>query len=150
MFLIANQSDKDKACAQIQGWNKPMWLSSSTEAPKRSLAQCKLAERWYNEIAEHSENGRVYERNMMRLTFGVPILLASELKMSEGFRDVWNHGLINYSFEYRLKVVGVIAITSLMGIKEMTEYLHAVEVDSSSKGFVLSKPDEYKLAMGEK
>jgi hypothetical protein len=144
------ETDKDKQALKdaVDSWTKPVWVETTYEEPDRSDMQRKLAEAWYTDIYQQSENERSYERNYYRLTYGVPILLASDLKKSQEFRDSWNHGLVHYDYESRLRAMGIVRIMSLMSVKEATGYLREIEQDVNTRGLVLHVREEYEQAMG--
>ena len=148
MRKVESEQDKESLIEAVNSWTKPVWIETTYEAPERSSMQRKLAEAWYTDISKQSENGRSYERNYYRLTFGVPILLASNLKKSQEFRDTWNHGLVHYDYEFRLRAMGIVKVTSLMSVAEMTEYLREIEQDVNNRGLVLHTIEDYDIAMG--
>jgi hypothetical protein len=148
MRKVETDKDKQALIKAVESWTKPVWVETTYEEPDRSDMQRKLAEAWYTDIYQQSENGRSYERNYYRLTYGVPILLASDLKKSQEFRDAWNHGLVHYDYESRLRAMGIVRIMSLMSVKEATEYLREIEQDVNARGLVLHVREEYEQAMG--
>lgn len=151
-MLIRNESDRQEAHRLIDSWSltKVMELIGHIYKPDRSKAQNSLSHKWYAERAKQTENGVDYERFHCKLTYGVPILLSSQLKKSQVFRDVWDSTLKHFEYEQRFQAMAVVSVTSLMSVSEFKEYLDIVNMESSIQGLVLSQPDEYKLAMGEK
>ena len=151
-MLIKNEQDRQKAHRLIDSWSlkKVMELIGHVYKPDRSKAQNSLSHNWYFERGQQTGSGKDYERYHCKLTYGVPILLNSSLKRSQTFRDVWNDTLKHFEYEQQFQAMSIVLVSSLMSVSEFKEYLDIINMESSIQGIILSQPDEYKLAMGEK
>ena len=121
----------------------------------RSLAQNRLAFRWYNDAADQLKDGTASDkRAYCKLHFGVAILKDGTGKSAEKFRDVYDRIIRPLTYEQKLELMTEpinLPITSLMTVKQFTQSLDAVQQFFSSIGVVLVTDDGlYDLAMGRK
>jgi hypothetical protein len=121
----------------------------------RSLAQNRLAFRWYNDAADQLKDGTASDkRAYCKLHFGVAILKDGTGKAAEKFRDVYDRIIRPLTYEQKLELMTEpinLPITSLMTVKQFTQYLDAVQQFFSSIGVVLVTDDDlFNTAMGRK
>lgn len=113
----------------------------------RTLAQNRLAFKWYAEMGKQSGAGKEYERNYCKWHLGFPILLAREDVEEE---IVYMHQILSdVLYEKRMEAMELVEVTRLFRVDEFTEYLRSMERHATDAGWYLSKPeDEYNEAMG--
>jgi hypothetical protein len=121
----------------------------------RSLAQNRLAFRWYNDAADQLKDGTASDkRAYCKLHFGVAILKDGTGKATDKFRDVYDRIIRPLTYEQKLELMTEpinLPITSLMTVKQFTQYLDAVQQFFSSIGVVLVTDDDlFNAAMGRK
>jgi hypothetical protein len=121
----------------------------------RSLAQNRLAFRWYNDAADQLKDGTASDkRAYCKLHFGVAILKDGTGKSAEKFRDVYDRIIRPLTYEQKLELMTDpinLPITSLMTVKQFTQYLDSVQQFFSSIGVVLVTDDDlFNTAMGRK
>jgi hypothetical protein len=121
----------------------------------RSLAQNRLAFRWYNDAADQLKDGTASDkRAYCKLHFGVAILKDGTGKAAEKFRDVYDRIIRPLTYEQKLELMTEpinLPITSMMTVKQFTQYLDAVQQFFSSIGVALVTDDDlFNTAMGRK
>ena len=147
-MLITTEADKQNVIVRIQAFTlkKPMVVTAEEYKPNRSLAQNKLAFKWYSEIAKQSGEGIDDERNKYKWKYGCEILSES----SSTFSEFYGNLVARYTYEENLKAMEFVQVTSLMKVSEFALYLKRVEQSAIERGFVLSHPsDLYYQAIGE-
>jgi hypothetical protein len=90
---------------------------------KRTLPQNALKSVWYAEIAK--ERGDVTAReveNECKLNFGIPIL-----RRDPGNNWIYENSIDKLPYEKRVKAMTRFAVTSLMSVKELTEYIKEMQ-----------------------
>ena len=114
----------------------------------RRLIQNRLMWHWYQELAEQSDRHGMTKVDLVcynKLNLGVPILL-----IDENFAEVWE-SMRFLSYEQKLKAMRFMPITSIMNIKQMTEFLTDFKIYWNQKGCELTtSQDLYFEALGIK
>lgn len=113
-----------------------------TEGRDRSTEQNNLSHKWYGEIAEHTGEDREEVRARCKLEHGIPILRRDK----EKFREVYNRTLLHLTYAEKLAFVRYteMAVTSMMNVGQMTEYLDLVFRVHAEQGIALTiPPDKY-------
>lgn len=121
----------------------------------RSAAQNRLAFKWYEEAANQLKDGSKQEkRAYCKLHIGVGILKAGTSKICEQFRAQYDLVIKPLSYEDKLRAMVPpfdLPVTSLMTVKQFSEYLDEVWHHFTRLGVSLTQPpDIYELAMGIK
>jgi len=118
-------------------------LEALRKPEKRKLKQNRLAFKWYKERAEFFKNTPDYEHRFCKYTYGIPILCAED----DQFATDYELTVQMLSYESRLRAMKHFDVTSLMGVKQFSEYLHTIEIESAKEGCILTHPDEYMDAL---
>jgi len=149
-MIIANQYHKNRAIELINSWSlkTPMELIGQIYKPDRTKAQNRLLYKWIAEINKQSGNGIDHERNTLKFRYGCQVLMQND--KNEDFRSFYGKLVETYDYEDCVKSMAFISVSSLMNVSEFTEYLRHIETYALGLGYHLSKPDEYKNAMGIK
>lgn len=104
----------------------------------RTREQNRLQFLWAREAAEqHGDRTPEEQRNEWKLRHGVPILRED----SPEFRDTYDRLIKPLSYEQKVKAMDLIAVTSLLKVKQMVRYLDAIERECAEEGVVLTQPD---------
>jgi hypothetical protein len=118
------------------------FAASVFEGSKRSLAQNRLQRLLCNEIASQWEgHSPEYVRAYCKLTIGVPLLSED----SEAFRETYDRLLKPMAFEQKIEIMAEpmdLPVTRIMTVAQKSEYLSGIYDHFSSKGFVLTKPED--------
>lgn len=101
--------------------------------PKRSDDQNRISHAWYAEIAKFHGESPIEAKARCKLEIGVPILRAA----SEEFRVSYDKAVKPLPYETKLEIMKFFPVTSLMKVKELTEYLEAVQRKYSEQGLML-------------
>jgi Fe-S cluster assembly scaffold protein SufB len=104
----------------------------------RTKEQNRLQFLWAREAAEQRGDRTPEEqRNEWKLRFGVPILRED----SPDFRDTYDRLIKPLTYEQKLKAMDLIAVTSLLKVKQMVRYLDSIERECAEEGVKLTSPD---------
>jgi len=149
-MLITNEAQRSAFIAKANkvDLSKKSWLFEAKPfEPKRSDSQNRLLNLWYTEIGKQSGNGFSYERNFYKFTYGAPILVRDNQEFAEFYGEL----VANLEHEMCIQAIQFIQVSSIMKVKQFTEYLNNIDQNSIERGFHLSKPDDiYFQAMGIK
>lgn len=106
--------------------------------PDRSAEQNRLQFKWATEVAQQCGDRSIDEiREDWKLRHGVPILRRD----LEQFRDIYDEILKPRSYEEKLKAMKYISVSSIMTVKQMQEYLDAIQREALQQGFLLTEPE---------
>lgn len=126
--------------------DKPYVVTVKQVKKDRSLAQNKLAFQWYAELGKQSGNGKEFERNFCKWTYGMPILMQRD---DEKIHEFYMTLIDNLTYEQRVAAMEYTDVTRMFKVKEFTEYLQSMERYAGDMGYYLSRPeDAYDEAMG--
>jgi hypothetical protein len=104
----------------------------------RTKEQNRLQFLWAREAAEQRGDRTTEEqRNEWKLRYGVPIMRAD----SPQFREVYDRLIKPLSYEEKIGAMELIAVTSLMRVRQMVQYLDAIERECAEEGVKLTDPD---------
>ena len=113
---------------------------SATKGKKRSIIQNKLQRLWCNEISEQGDQEPEEIRGFCKLTMGVPILRAE----NDDFCEKYDSIIKPHTYEEKLIMMMEpldFPVTRLMSTKQKTDYLDAIYHYWTSKGLVLTDPN---------
>lgn len=139
--IIRTADDLDMLKAFLDTRKLP-FTAEIIEGRDRSKEQNKLAFKWYGEISEQTGEEIEDVRARCKLEIGVPIMRRD----SEKFRDTYDRLVRPLSHADKLDLIRdtEMPVTSLMKIKQMTEYLDLMFRRHSTFGIVLTiPPDRY-------
>tara|TARA_R110000822_G_scaffold81496_1_gene193516 strand:- start:1 stop:444 length:444 start_codon:yes stop_codon:yes gene_type:complete len=108
---------------------------------KRSVEQNSLTHKYYAEIAASREDMTVNQvRAECKMIFGVPILRAN----NEKFRETYDRVLKPLPYETKLEFIErtELPITSLMSVKQMSQYIDDMLKHFRERGVYLTLPEE--------
>jgi hypothetical protein len=149
-MIIRTDSDRNEFIARAVkiDLTKQVWrFEAKPYKPNRSAEQNRLAFMWYAELAKQSGNGKDYERNFCKWTYGCPILVEHDVN---GFSAFYENLINRYDYEQCVASMDFIQVTSMFNVQQMSEYLKHMELYAGEKGYFLTKPvDVYHLAMGK-
>ena len=119
----------------------------------RSLAQNRLLHKWFGEIS--AEQGILPDE--VKFTYKKRFLIdifsrrddGVYLQTLEALRKLYKDGYKDDSLFLHRQIVNKTS-TSDANVKEMTEFLNYIEIDAAQQGIVLTRPDDYSVALGIK
>jgi hypothetical protein len=109
----------------------------------RTDSQNRLAQRWFTDISTQlGDVTREEVRADCKVTFGVPILRAE----NEAFRQHWDgmFGALSYQKQREAVAVLDVPVTRHMTLKQMTEFMDAMQRHWSEMGIRLTDPEAMK------
>ena len=121
----------------------PVTVAVTAGEPTRRDAQNRLAQRWFTDIARHF--GDVTHEDVRadcKLRFGVPIMRRD----SEPFRASYDPIMKHQTYEAKVAAIKAwdLPVTRLMGVKQMTEFMDAVQREFLPQGVRLTDPEALK------
>lgn len=104
----------------------------------RSIDQNSMIYALYQQIAQQTEDGIIDIRRECKLHFGVPILRAA----NEEFRYVYDNAIRPLEYDFKLRAMDWLPVTSKMGRRQATEFIDTVIREYSQRGVSLVHPSE--------
>lgn len=106
---------------------------------RRSLDQNAMIYALYQQIAEQVEGEQIVDiRRECKLRYGVPIMRAG----SEEFRYVYDRAIKPLDYEFKLRAMDWLPVTSKMSKAQATEFIDTVIREYSQRGLSLVHPSE--------
>jgi hypothetical protein len=136
---IANEFNRSQAMTFIAQQPLPFSVTI-TDTSKRSIEQNRLQWLWFAEIAAQTGETPSDVQARCKLEIGVPLLR----EQNERFRALYDRILKPLPPKDKLALMGepiALAVTSLMTVKQFTEYLERVFEHHTSKGYELTQPE---------
>jgi hypothetical protein len=104
----------------------------------RSREQNRLQFLWAREAAEQRGDRTAEEqRNEWKLRYGVPIMRED----SPEFRATYDRLIKPLTYPQKIEAMDLIAVTSLMKVRQMVRYLDCIERECAEEGVKLTAPD---------
>lgn len=138
-----------KTQGDLEGWFKflslqPMPMTvSQTKGAKRTRPQNRTIHLWFGEIAAYMGDRTADEvKAECNLRFGLPILTRDDAEWSSAFGYIFN----SLSYPAKLKAIRVLDVpfTRRMTVKQLTEYMDAMQVEYRGQGIHLTDPELMK------
>ncbi len=147
-MIISNENDRSLFIQKLNkiDLSKGAWqVDAAIYKPSRSKAQNKLLFKWYGEISKQSGDSLENVRNELKFRLGCQILCQNP--KNDDFRAFYESLMSMYTYEQCVSAMAFVGVSSLMNVKEFTEYLRQIEFYSVNQGYVLTHPDEFNEAM---
>ena len=104
----------------------------------RSLDQNALQWVWATEAArQYGDRTALEVQREWKLVHGVPILRSE----NEAFREKYDKHVKPLTYEEKLAFMDLIDVTSIMGVRQMTEYQDTVQRECLQNGLRLTDPE---------
>ena len=145
--LIVNSTESlQRVLGDIrQMWNKHKFIRLNIKTGKdRSIDQNAISHCWYEQVArELREDSPEGVKCECKLRFGVPILRAADAD----FREMYDTAIRGHlSYAQKLKAMRFLPVTSLMTVKQLSQYLEDVQAHYATRGVVLEFPEDGRRA----
>ena len=143
--IIREPDHVDALAAMLRFRKLPITVTWTQGAP-RSHAQNRLAQRWFTDIATQlGDQTHEDVRAECKMRFGVPILRAE----NEAFRLSYDRVIKPMPYEEKLEAIKAfdLPVTRLMTVKQMTEFMDAMQKHWSAQGVRLTDPEALKYEM---
>ena len=136
---IANEFQRQQVEIYIRQHAIPFTVTVN-DASRRSVEQNKLLWLWHSEIAQQTGETASEVQAHCKLQIGVPLLR----EQNERFRELYDRILKPLPYQDKLALMGPpmeLPVTSLMTVKQFSEYLERVFEHHTSKGYELTQPE---------
>jgi hypothetical protein len=140
--IIRHHDHIDALAAMLRFRKLPITVTWTQGAP-RSDAQNRLAQRWFTDIATQlGDQTHEDVRAECKMRFGVPILRAE----NDAFRVSYDRVLKHVPYEEKLQAIRDfdLPVTRLMTVKQMTDFMDAMQKHWSVQGVRLTDPEALK------
>lgn len=135
--IITNADELDAFTALLGNLKLPITVEWVT-GRDRTREQNRLQFLWAREAAEQRGDRTPEEqRSEWKLRYGVPIMRED----SPEFRDVYDRLIKPLSYPQKIEAMELIAVTSLMKVRQMVRYLDAIARECAEQGVKLTDPD---------
>ena len=136
-FTLSSLVKKGEAAQAV--FQAPEGMVCTIEPPRRTLSQNALIYKWYAEAARDKvEPSPIDARRHCKLHFGVPILRGGNADFCEKYDRTIKH----LPYETKLGLMDIVPVTSLMNVKQESQYLDEVFRHYTSKGARLTIPED--------
>lgn len=129
----------------------PLTVTAEQEEENRSAKQNRLLWLWNTEIGNHLGMGKDEVHDMLKEKFAVPIFTRdskSYAEMVESVKNVRRAGMTKDADQLKKQIVKLTS-TADFSVKQMTEYLHSMELFAGNVGATITFPEDiYNSAMG--
>lgn len=107
-------------------WREHKYLRVSIKTGKdRSLDQNAISHAWYEQVSRELREGSALDvKCECKLRYGVPILRAEDDEFRAFYDGAVKHAL---TYEQKVQAMKFIPVTSLMTVKQLSEYLVAMQ-----------------------
>jgi hypothetical protein len=140
--IIRTPADLE-AYVVLLGTLRMPFTAQHKQGADRSLDQNALQFLWANEAAQQRGDRTFIEvRREWKLRHGVPILRRDE----PDFRAKYDKHVRPLPYEEKVEFMDMIDVTSIMGVRQMTEYLDMVQRECAQQGIRLTDPETQKAA----
>ena len=145
--LIVNSTESlQRVLGDIrQMWNEHKFLRLNIKTGKdRSLDQNAISHCWYEQVSrELREDTALGVKRYCKLHFGVPILRAED----EEFRAFYDAAIKPHlTCEEKLQSMDMLPVTSRMSVKQLSQYLEAMQAHYAGRGVLLEFPEDGRRA----
>lgn len=140
-IYVNSEPTLSKLIGDLRGlWREHKYLRISIKAGKdRSLDQNAILHAWINQIAtELREQTAAEVKAECKLTIGVPILRAED----EEFRQFYDKSIKLMTYEDKLHAMSFCPVTSLMTVKQLSQFLTGMQETYRKRGVELEFPAE--------
>lgn len=135
--VIASEADLADLVRLFGGMTMPFTVEWSA-GRDRSLEQNHLQFQWAREAAEQRGDMTAEEvRHSWKLHHGVPI----RREASATFREVYDKAIKPLPYHLKLASMAFIPVTSEMTVRQMIQYLDAIQRECAEQGIRLTDPD---------
>ena len=116
----------------------PIRIQIDKKKKTRTIKQNNTANRWYRDCEAQGDMKAWEYKAYCKLHFGIPILRRDSIK----FKDGYDSKVKKFDYETKLMFMGEpysFPVTSLMNVKQQSEYLDIVERHFSEQNFELTE-----------
>ena len=141
---VLTEHEAQKVAGMITGLPLPFTITIG-DGHKRTLSQNSLLHKWYGEIAKHlGDMTAAQVKGQCHVAYGVPIRRRDPI-----WSRVWKRMFDGLTYEQQCFLFerGILAMTREMSVKELTEYMDAVQGHYQAQGVPLTDP--YMLTFNE-
>lgn len=135
--IVTNADELDALFRILSGQKLPVtveWVAGRD----RTREQNRLQFLWAREAAEQRGDRTAEEqRAEWKLRYGVPILRQD----SPEFRATYDRCIRPLTYEEKIRAMDLIAVTSLMKVRQMVAYLDCIDRECAEEGVMLTQPD---------
>lgn len=137
--ILKTEQDRERWVSFLNAQALPMTVSHAKGA-NRTKQQNATLHKWFGQIASEQGDSAAAIKAELKLRFGLPIMQANH----PGWVEEWSPLYEPLPYAMRLKVFEIIPMTSLMRVKEMSEFMEAIQRECRTLGISLIDPEARK------
>lgn len=143
--MTADQA-QELAC-NLVGLPLPFSVTVTEGDIKRTIAQNSLLHQWYGQVARHQGDRTMLQvKGECHHRWGLPIKLRNPQ-----WAWIWERSAGQLDYERQCKVLAaeetqIFHVSSSMSVKELSEYMDAMQAHYRGQGIALVDPDERRAA----
>ena len=137
--ILRDEQERDRWLRFIEAQPLPLTVSA-TKGARRSLPQNSTAAAWYGQIAAETGQTQAEAKAECKLRFGLPIMERDRPDWVAKWRPLYDP----LPYAMRLRLFEAIPLTSLLTVRQMSEYMDAVQKEYRAQGVPLIDPEARK------
>lgn len=137
--VIKDAEALDRWVAFLEAQSFPMTVTHA-KGSNRSKQQNATLHKWFGQIAEETGDSAASVKAQCKLDYGLPIMLANKPAWVEEWAPLYEP----LPYAARLKVFECIPMTSVMGVRDMSAFMDAVQKVYRAQGIPLIDPEARK------
>lgn len=137
--ILKDAKEAQQAAAAIQEVGYPCTVSWAKGA-KRSLAQNATIHMWMGQIAGATGQTQAEVKAFCKWHLGRPILIETKPDWAAKYAPMWE----SLSYEMRLQLFEFLPVTSVMGVRQLSDFMDAMQQHYLPMGIPLVDPEARK------
>jgi hypothetical protein len=137
--ILKTETDRAAWGAFLAAQPLPLTVSA-TKGARRSIPQNSTAAKWYAQIAAETGEEPAEVKAQCKWRHGKPIMEAER----PDWVAEWQPLYAPLPYRMQIKVFEIIPLTSLLTVRQMTQYMDAVQREYRAQGFDLIDPEARK------
>jgi hypothetical protein len=138
---VLSEQEAQRVASMITGLPLPFTITIG-DGDKRSLSQNALIHKWFGQIAAHyGDMTAMQVKGECHVAYGVPIRRRDPV-----WSRVWERMFDGLTYEQQCFLFerGILAMTREMTVKQLTEYMDAMQAHYRAEGVALMDPEALK------
>lgn len=138
---VLSEQEAQRVASMITGLPLPFTITIG-DGDKRSLSQNALIHKWFGQIAAHyGDKTAMQVKGECHVAYGVPIRRRDPV-----WSRVWERMFDGLTYEQQCFLFerGILSMTREMTVKQLTEYMDAMQAHYRAEGVPLTDPEALK------
>lgn len=138
--VIRTDEDQERYFDTLRSLKKP-YTGQHKQGVDRSLDQNALQWAWAGEFARQMGDRTADEVQAdWKLRHGIPMLRSED----ELFRQSYDETIKPLPYERKIVAMKYMSVSSIMTVKQMTQYLETIQREAAEQGVILKSPEQLR------